>query len=168
MTNTRTRSRPTVIEDTSSSNNQTDPRHVKAIYEIIDQATIPFAAVAAKQEIDNPNTVSPFTLDIMTIKQWQQPMSVAIAELASHYPAFAIMLDKLVTATPIAAIATMAMTIGIQFAENHGALPDSLRENFPGIIKREDLAQQAAKARDDIAAEMAEMVNQNGHSDKSS
>jgi len=114
----------------------------KAIAELIGIPMIPLSVLAAVQTVQNPDQISPFTLDVYTLEMHSAPLSEAISDLADNYPVLGAILDKVGSATPFMALTGAIMAIGVQIAENHGVLPDGMRGSIPTLISRQDLAQQ--------------------------
>ncbi len=112
----------------------------KIVRELLTIPMIPLAGMATYQHARNPGELSPYALDVRTLELHGDELSQAFADFADGYPVLAAMLDRIGTVTPLVALATAAMTIGAQFAENHGKLPDTLRGVSPAVIGRQDLA----------------------------
>jgi hypothetical protein len=112
--------------------------------------------MAAIETARNPGQISPYALDCKTLDIWSEPLSDAIVQLADTYPMLGAWLDKFAQTTPFAAIALVGMGMAFQFAENHGALPDTVRPMAPSLIDRHALAEQLQKEAEQIRNNGAE------------
>lgn len=116
----------------------------KGILETIGALEIPFAFNAAKDQAafgNDPSFVSPYALDLHAIEMHKEPLADAVMDLADNFPVLGVVLDRLSQSTPFAALATTAISLGLQIAENHGVLPETMHGISPSLIPRDDLAQ---------------------------
>jgi hypothetical protein len=113
---------------------------VAAVVDAIGLVQIPLAATAAvEQRRIGPNEVGSFTLDIVAIESHKVPLAEAVTDLADSYPVLGSVLDKLAKATPFGALLSVAVSLGVQIAENHRVLPSHLRGLSPNLVARDDL-----------------------------
>jgi hypothetical protein len=131
----------------------------KAVMELIGVATIPLSMIAAAQQIREPERISPFSLDVYAVNRHAPAIADAVVDLAKNYPVVASVLEKLTISTPIAGLVGACFGLVAQIAENHGKLPDPLRET-PLVILREDLAQEISNDAEKIREQQAAS---NGH-----
>jgi len=117
------------------------PKRVKVVSELIGYATIPLVAKAAADEARlEHDQISPYSLDVATIGMYKDPIAEAIVDLAKEYPVIGVLLDRLGVAGPIGALVTIGLTMGAQFAENHGKLSPQVRGIVP-VVPAQELAQ---------------------------
>jgi hypothetical protein len=125
----------------------------EAVKELLGIPAIPLAMMAAVETIRSPepNSVSPYAMDVYTLQMYEDPLADAISDLADSYPVLGAVLDRIGSTTPFVALLSVGIAMAAQFAENHNALPDAMRSAAPSLIDRKDLAAQIhadAKARE--------------------
>lgn len=144
----RTQQNRPIQEKTENINKHAKRRDT--VLELITYISIPLIGKAALEQTQlNENEISPYSLDVETINLHKKEFASIVVALSDEFPVIGVLLDRVSGAGPIAAMVTMSLTIGLQFAENHGKLPDQVRKIAP-IIPREDLAlglKQEADAR---------------------
>lgn len=151
-------SQPTMKRPPDKTEKQRQPVHYnkearrEAINELIGTAIIPLAAMAAIDQVKDPEGVSPYAMDVYAIQMHQGPLTDAIVDIAEQYPVLGAVLDKIGKATPFGALAAAVIGLGVQIAENHGALPQTMRGASPTLIPRQDLATAIRKDAARIAA----------------
>ena len=132
----------------------------RAILEVLGIVSIPLAGIAAIDSVRNPDRISPWSLDVATVGMNADPLADATLQIAATNPVLAAALDRLGNVTPFGALIAVTTNMAMQFAENHGKLPDGFRNNpAVPIIPREEFAEQLrAEAEAQSAA-----ANGNGH-----
>jgi hypothetical protein len=107
-----------------------------------------------------PEAVSPYAMDMRTVQMYEEPIAEAVANLADAYPVLGAVLDRIGTTAPFIALIGLGMSLGMQLAENHGALPEGMRAAgaSAGLVYREDMARHLR----DEARERTERMNGNG------
>lgn len=149
---------PTIKRAPDKTEKQRQPVHYnkearrEAINELIGTATIPLAAMAAIDQVKDPEGVSPYAMDVYAIQIHSEPLTNAIVDIAEQYPVLGAVLDKIGKATPFGALAAAVIGLGVQLAENHGVLPPTLRSASPTFIPRQNLADAVRKDAARIAA----------------
>jgi hypothetical protein len=114
----------------------------QAVLEILGLPCIPLAAMAAIQTVQQPEAVSPYAMDVMAINMHSEPIADAVVDLANAYPVLGTLLDRIGTTTPFVALVAAVMALGVQLAENHGALSPAMHGLSPSLIQREEFARQ--------------------------
>jgi len=66
----------------------------------------------------------PLLCDAVVIAENAAPLGAACAEVAKVNPRFAKALDKILEVGPYGALVTVAFSVGMQVAANHGAVPE--------------------------------------------
>lgn len=113
---------------------------IAAVVDAIGLVEIPLATAAAvEQRSIGPEEVGSFTLDIVALESHKVPLAEAISDLAESYPVLGAVLDKVAKATPFGALLSVAVSLGVQIAENHRILPNHLRGMSPNLVARDDL-----------------------------
>lgn len=119
---------------------------IAAVVDAIGIVQIPLATAAAvEQRRVGPNEVGSFTLDIVALESHKAPLAEAITDLAESYPVLGAVLDKLAKATPFGALLSVAVSLGVQIAENHRMLPAHLRGLSPNLVARDELVDHLRK-----------------------
>jgi hypothetical protein len=118
----------------------------RAVLELLALPMIPLAGMAAIETVKagDLDAVSPYAMDVFTLQMHSDMLADAVVGLADNYPVLGAMLDKLAVATPFGAVFTAVVTIGMQIAENHGALggDNPIRAVVPNLVPREEFAAQ--------------------------
>jgi len=116
---------------------------IVGVTDAISLLEIPLSGLAAlEQSRLGPDEVGAFTLDIVALEGHKQPLAEAVCDLADTYPVLGTVLDRVAKATPFGALISVAVSLGLQIAENHRALPAHLRGLSPNLIARDDLTSQ--------------------------
>jgi hypothetical protein len=147
------------VKETAKAVKKDLSARAKTAKELIGLACIPLAASAAidtkrheaQAQAAGVNYMSPYTLDVYTVQTHSDELATAIAELGDHYKPLGVVLDRLGSMVPGAAIFGVGLMIALQIAENHGTLSEQARAMSPFPIQsKEELAQdlirQAAEA----------------------
>lgn len=138
---------------TPPKSSPTFPPRKQAVLELIGVPLVPLSAMAAYQQRNAPDSVSPYALDVATIGMNSEAMADAIVGIADNYPVLGAALDKFAITTPFMALVAVGMTVAAQIAENHGKLPDGMRAGIPGVIDRQELAEHLVnEARQKVGA----------------
>lgn len=110
-----------------------------AVKESISLVTLPLAGLAAFEQAKlPPGEVGSYTLDVLTIERHTDVLADAVIDIANHYPVLGVLLDRLAKTAPFGALIGVAMSLGVQIAENHKALPPHFRGMSPNLVDRED------------------------------
>jgi hypothetical protein len=112
------------------------------VKELLGIPAIPLSMMAAVETVRNTdeNSVSPYAMDVYTLQMYEEPLTDAVTALADAYPVLGAVLDRIGTTTPFIALIGIGMSMAVQFAENHGVLPEGMRGLSPNLIERKDLA----------------------------
>lgn len=131
----------------------------QAVCDLVDIAMMPLATAAAIQQVRDPDTVSPYTMDLYAVEDAKAPIAKAVVKIAANYPVIAAILDKVGTVSPAAEMLMLMTGLVMQLAENHSRLPNGIAERFPGVIPREELENRIRQDGERMAAEMSVSVN---------
>lgn len=131
---------PTKKMDRPTTSSYDKVTRKQGVLELIGTAEIPLAGMAAIDQMQNPEGVSPYAMDVYAIEAHKEPIADAIVDIAEQYPVLGSVLDKIAKTTPFSALVASVMALGMQIAENHNTLPPTLKGAAPGLIPREDLA----------------------------
>lgn len=101
-------------------------------------------------------------------------LAEAIADVAVENPQVAAVVDKLAQVGPLGALLSVGVVIGVQFAHNHGKVPEAMaramgatpRREIEAVLKQrgERLAAQARAAEGDTAQGRPAMAERAEHS----
>lgn len=167
---TKTRKPPSFPKPPPAEPKRNKSAWKKGLLEAIGALEIPFAFNAAKDEAKyqhDPSFVSPYALDLYAIEMHKEPLADAVMDLADNFPVLGTILDRLSQSTPFAALATTAISLGMQIAENHGVLPDTMQGISPGLIPRDDLANHLKDEGEKLREQrqQSEHVTNNGNTE---
>jgi hypothetical protein len=114
----------------------------EAVKELLGIPAIPLGMMAAVETVrsTDENSISPYAMDVYTLKMYEEPLADAITDLADAYPVLGAVLDRIGSTTPFVALVGIGMSMAMQFAENHGVLPEGMRGVSPNLIDRKEMA----------------------------
>lgn len=95
-------------------------------------------------------------LDAWALDRSAEPLSECLGEIAAQYPVVARVLAGSGKATPFIGLAAALIPLGMQIAENHGALakaPNQVKEMFEVVPRDELIADLTAEAEEMMGAQ---------------
>lgn len=122
-----------------------DEKRFSTASDLISYAQMPLAMRALIHERQHPGEISPWALDVYTVEAHKASIAGATVQLANEYPVLGAVLDKMSVGGPIMGFFVAVLSASAQCIENHGALPELARSIIPGVVDRQEIAQQITK-----------------------